>query len=448
MNDALDTICWLLEKARACGADAADAVMFETVDVSTSRRLGKPEGQERSENKALGLRAFIGQQQAIVSGTDIHKDALTELAERAVSMARATPADPDSTLAPASLYSQTIPDLDLCDEVEPSTAWLTEQCKLAEEAALSVKGITNSEGADAQYSRSRISLAIAGGPQIGFAQSYASSHFSVSVSVLAGEGTGMERDYDFTSARHRSDLKDAAGIGLSASERALKRLNPRKVPTCQVPVIFDPRLSRGILGILAGGISGASIARGSSFLKDSLQKKIFPSSIRIVDDPHILRGMGSKPFDAEGVRNSKRALIEDGVLTTWLLDMRSANKLGMISTGHATRGIASPPGPSATNLYMENGSVTPEALVKEIKSGFYVTETFGMGINIVTGDYSQGASGFWIENGVISYPVSEITIAGRLSDMFAHLTPANDLTFRYATNAPTIRIESMTVAGV
>jgi len=448
MSDPLDTLSWLLDKARNFGADAADAVMFETVDASTSRRMRNPEGLERAESKALGLRTFVGSQQAIVSGTDTHKDALTELAERAVAMARATPADPDSTLAPEHLLCREVGDLQLCDNNEPDAAWLSDQCKEAEDAALSVKGITNSEGADAHFSKSRTCLAISNGKGVGFAQSYKSSHFSVSVSVLAGEGTGMERDYEFSSARHRTDLSSARDIGLEASRRTLKRLNPRKVNTCQVPVVFDPRVSRSLVNVLAGAISGGSIARGSSFLKDNLHQPIFADGVMIFDDPHMLRALGSKPFDGEGVKNSKRALIDRGVLTTWLLDMRTANKLKMTTTGHATRGIGAPPSPSCTNLYMDKGTLTPAALMKDIKSGLYVTETFGMGINTVTGDYSQGAAGFWIENGELAYPVSEITIAGQLRDMFRTLTPANDLIFRYPTNAPTVRVETMTIAGV
>lgn len=447
-NDAIDTLNWLIAQAHKSGADAADAVMFETVDISTSRRMKKPEGLERSESKALGLRAFIGQQQAIVSTSDIGKDALNELVERAVAMARVTPADPDSTLAPEAMVIKDIPELDLFDSREPDSQWLSGQCTQAEEAALAVKGITNSEGADANYSRSRISLAIGDGKSVRFAHSYPTSHFSVSVSVLAGEGTGMERDYEFTNSRHRNKLDDAAKVGRIASERALKRLNPRKVATCQVPVVFDPRVSRSLLNILSGSISGSSIARGSSFLKDAMNTRIFPENIVIVDDPHLKGGLGSKPFDAEGVRNGRRSIVENGVLKTWLLDVRTANKLGLSTTGHATRGIASAPSPSSTNLHMEKGRVAPEALIKDIKSGLYLTETFGMGINTVTGDYSQGAAGFWIENGELAYPVSEITIAGQLRDMFAHLTPANDLTFRYATNAPTVRVDGMTIAGV
>jgi len=443
-DHALDTLSRLLDTAHACGADAADAVMFETVDASASQRMGKPEGIERSENRALGLRAFVGQRQAIVSATDTN--ALAELAERAVAMARAAPADPDGTLAPESLIARAIPNLDLFDGDEPDIEWLAGQCRQAEEAALSAEGITNSEGAEAHYSQSRVSLAIAAGRDMRFAHSYQASHFSVSVSVLAGTGTSMQRDYDFTSARHRRDLADAAGVGLNASRRALARLNPRKAATCRVPVVFDPRISRGLLNVLAGSISGTSIARGSSFLKDALHRQIFSKNVMIIDDPHIKGALGSRPFDGEGVKNGRRAIVENGVLTTWLLDMRSANKLKMTTTGHATRGIASPPSPSSSNLYMENGALSPAALMKDI-SGLYVTETFGMGINTTTGDYSQGAAGFWIENGELSYPVAEITIAGHLSDMFKTITPANDLAFRYATNAPTLRVDAMTVAG-
>jgi PmbA protein len=442
-----DTISQLLEKTIRLGATACDVVMFETVDISTSQRMGKPEGLERSESKAIGLRAFKGSQQAIVSGTDTNTDALTELAERAVSMAKATPADLHSTLAPESLFATNIPDLDLCDDHEPDVDWLKQQCKLGEDAALSVEGITNSESADAHYSKSKIHLGIHNGEHIAFENHYASSHFSLSVCVLAGNGTAMQRDYDFTSSRHRSDLQDVTAIGLNAAKRTLERLNPRKVPTCQVPVVFDPRISRGLVSIVANAISGSSIARGSSFLKNALHTQIFPASISIIDNPHIKRGLGSRPFDGEGVRNQKHAIIEDGMLTTWLLDMRTANKLNLTTTGHASRGVSSPPSPASTNLYMKNGKFTPETLIKDIKSGLYVTETFGMGVNIVTGDYSQGAAGFWIENGVIAYPVSEITIAGHMSEMFKSLSAANDLVFRYGTNAPTLRIESMTVAG-
>lgn len=447
MAEPVDTLSRLLDDARAGGATQADAVLFDTTDASASMRLGKPEGLERAESKAVGLRVFIGSQSAIVSGTDTDAVALAELAKRAVAMAKVTPADPDGTLADAALYCKKPLDLELFDAAEPDAAWLSEQCREAEETALAVKGITNSEGADAGYSKSTISLAIHDGKRIAFAESYRSSHFSISVSVLAGEGTQMERDYDYSSTRFRNDLQDADAIGRSAAARALKRMNPRKVASCKVPVVFDPRVSRSLMGALASAISGNAIARGSSFLKDSLHKPVFAENIRIIDDPHIKRGLGSRPFDAEGVKNGRRAIVEGGVLQTWLLDTRTANKLKMQTTGHASRGVAAAPSPSSSNLYMDKGVLTPGELIEDIESGLYLTETFGMGVNTTTGDYSQGAAGFWIERGEIAYPVSEITVAGNLRDMFWRLTAANDLEFRYATNAPTLRVEAMTVAG-
>lgn len=433
----------LLQLAKQNGADAADAIMVENTDLSMSQRMGKPEGVERSESAGVGLRVFVGQSQANVSSTDTSPDSLKELVQRAVSMARLAPPDADSKLATAELFPDFIPELDLVDRDEPTPQWLLEQCAVAEETALAQKGITNSEGANASYSRSRVSLATSNG----FAGSYEGSYFSLSVSVLAGSGTGMERDYDFTAARHRADLRLANEIGESAARRTIARLSPRKVASCQVPVIFDPRMSKSLVSILTGSISGSAIARGSSFLKDDMDKQIFASDVTICDDPHIIRALASRPFDMEGVANKKTTLVDGGVLKTWLLDMRTANKLGLKTTGHATRGMSSPPSPAATNAYMQAGKLSPKELMADIKNGLYLTETFGMGINTVTGDYSQGAAGFWIENGEIAYPVSEITIASNLRDMFLHLTPANDLSFRYSTNAPTIRVENMTIAG-
>ncbi len=443
MTSQNDKLLKLLELAKSQGAQAADGVLVENTDINISQRMGKPEAIERSENSSVGLRVFVGGSQASVSSSDMGAEALNEMVERAVAMARLAPPDTDIQLATADIFPKIIPELDLLDEAEPTPTWLLEQCKIAEDTARSVKGITNSEGADAGYSRSRVCLATSNG----FVAGYDSSFFSVSASVLAGEGTSMERDYDFSSARHMADLRDAEEIGLSAANRAIKRLNPRKVSSCSVPVVFDPRVSKSLLSILTGSISGSSIARGASFLKDEMGKAVFASGISIIDDPHILRGFASKPFDMEGVANKKTALVMDGVLQTWLLDIRTANKLGLKTTGHASRGISSPPSPSSSNSYMEAGKLSPKELMSDIKSGLYLTETFGMGINTVTGDYSQGAAGFWIENGEIAYPVSEITIAGNLRDMFKNLHPANDLSFRYSTNAPTIRVENMTVAG-
>jgi PmbA protein len=439
-----DKLSELLGIAKRCGADFADGVLIATTDLQMTQRMGNPEGIERSESAGLGLRVFVNNSQASVSSTDMSNEAMEEMAQRAVAMAKLAPTDLDSTIAPADFFPKIIPDLDLLDVVEPTPSWLLEQCKIAEDSARSVLGITNSEGADAGYSKSIFSLATSNG----FAGSYASSCFSLSVSVLAGEVTHMERDYDFSAARKRVDLREAQEIGLSAANRAIKRLNPRKVATCQVPVVFDPRVSKSLVSILAGSISGNAIARGASFLKNAMGHDIFASEVSIFDDPHLQRGFASKPFDMEGVENNKRALVTGGVLQTWLLDIRTANKLGLKTTGHAMRGISSPPAPAPTNVYMEAGKFSPQELMADIKNGLYLTETFGMGINTITGDYSQGAAGFWIENGQIAYPVSEITIAGNLKDMFKNLTPANNLVFRYAINAPTVRVENMTVAGV
>ncbi len=344
---------------------------------------------------------------------------------------------------PKNCWRRAIPSLDLEDKTEPSADTLIDWARTVEASALAVPGITNSEGGGASYSRNAIALATSEG----FFGHYAGTNVGIGVAVLGGEGTGMERDYESVSARHSVDLESADAVGRRAGERTIARLNPRKVKTQSVPVLYDPRVSMSLVGHFAGAISGASIARGVSFLKDKMGQEIFAKNIRIVDDPHRIRGLRSKPFDGEGVANKRYDLIDGGVLTTWLLDCASAKQLGLTTTGHAARGVGGPPSPSTTNLYMEAGEATPEALMRDIKDGFYVTELIGMGVNGVTGDYSRGASGFWIENGKLSYPVSEVTIAGNLKDMFRELTPANDLVFRYGSNAPTLRIESMTVAG-
>jgi len=271
--------------------------------------------------------------------------------------------------------------------------------------------------------------------------------YSVSVSAVAGEGVGMERDYDFFSAHHFGDLPTPESIGKSAAERTVKRLNPTKAPTCQVPIIFDRRVSKTILGDFAGAINGSSVARGTSFLKDAMGTDIFASGINIIDDALIKRGMASKPFDGEGLPTGKIELVKDGRLESWVLDLATARQLGLSSNGRASRGTASPPSPSSTNLYMAAGVISPEDMIGEVKDGLYVTELIGMGVNGVTGDYSRGATGFWIKDGVLSHPVNEITITSNLIDMFREATPASDLEFRYGTNAPTLRIDGMTIAG-
>jgi PmbA protein len=447
MTNSIDRLQRVLEQARASGADCADAVVFSTADLSVSWRLGKPEGLERSESQALGLRVFSGAKQAIVSTTDLRDSALAELASRAVSMAKLALPDPDSMLAAREQLATSIPSLDLCDATEPTPAQLEALCAAAEDAARATPGITNSEGAEAHASHSTIALATQRGAAVEFAQAYDSSHFSLSVSVLAGSGTDMERDYDYATARHWAGLPAAETIGHEAAKRTVARLNARKIATCEVPVFFEPRVARGLLGAFASAISGSAVARGASFLKDAMGQAVFAPGITIIDDPWMPRGLASRPFDAEGVATRRMELVQAGRLCSWLLDVRSASKLGLTTLGHATRGVASGPSPSPSNLYIAASTQSPQALLREVGTGFFVTETSGMGVNTVTGDYSQGASGFWVEGGEIAYPVSEVTIAGRLQDMFAGLTAANDLAFRYSSNTPTLRVSRMTVAG-
>ena len=441
---ALDLLLSLIDNARAAGADAADAVLYDAASLSVSQRLGKTETIERSESGDLGLRVFFGQRQALVSSSDRSKDALAALVERAVAMARVVPEDPYCGIADPALLSGVRPELDTCDSAEPTALELVERARETEEAALAVAGVTNSEGADASWSRSRVVLAASNG----FSGGYAVSRSSLSVAVLAGTGTGMERDYDFGSKVYAADLPAPADIGRNAGERAVRRLNPRKVPSQKVPVVFDPRVSRGLLGHLSSAIGGPSIARGTSFLKDRLDQQVFARGVTVIDDPFVRRGLRSRPFDAEGIAVARRTIIEDGRLTTWLLDLRSARQLGLTTTGHASRGTSAPPSPPPANFYMAAGTKTPEHLIGEITEGLYVTEMMGMGVNGLTGDYSRGATGFWIENGQLTYPVSELTVAGNLKDMFLTLEPASNLTFRYGLDAPTVRIDGMTIAGL
>ncbi len=443
VENNLDFLTDLIARAKRAGADAADALFVEGISISHARRLGKLEKLERSEGQDLGLRVFVGKRQAIVSSSDRSARAIAELIERAVAMAKVAPEDPFCGLADAADLARDIPDLDLYDPVEPTPETLVERARAAEETALAVPGITNSEGAEAGWGCSRVALAASNG----FAAAYARSSHSVSVSVLAGSGTAMERDYDFATAVYGTDLESPEVVGRRAAERTLRRLNPRKVETCRCPVIYDPRVSNGLLRHLAGAINGAAIARGTSFLKTKLGQTVFPEAITIIDDPFRRRGLNSKPVDGEGIAPARRAIIDKGVLTTWLLDLRSARQLGLKSTGHAARGTTTPPGPSATNLYMEPGTISRDALIRSVERGLYVTEFIGMGVNNVTGDYSRGAAGFWIENGEITYPVSEITVAGNLLEMFRNITAADDLTFRYGIDAPTIRVDGLTVAG-
>jgi PmbA protein len=442
MSDDIALLQDLIAQARAAGADVADAVLVGGTSLGVQRRLGQTEHVERSEGRDLGLRVFLGNRSAIVSSTTVDPAGFGQLAERAVAMARVVPEDPYGGLAAEAAPADAGP-LDLADTAEPDTEALLARASAAEEAALAVPGINNSEGAEAGYGRAEIVLVTSAG----FAGRFVRTSHSVSATALAGQGTAMQRDYDYSSAVHLAELEDAASIGRSAGDRAIARLNPARPRTAKLPVVYDPRVSGGLVGHLAGAINGASVARGTTFLKDKLGSRIFPSGITIHDDPLRRRGLRSRPFDGEGVPSRKLAIVEDGTLTTWLLDSRSARQLGLTTTGHAARGTGGPPSPSASNLYMAAGPLSPAELMADIKEGLYVTELIGMGVNGVTGDYSRGAAGFMIRDGALAEPVAEITVAGHLLEMFAHLTPANDLRFKRGTDASTVRIEGMTMAG-
>ncbi|WP_287787863.1 TldD/PmbA family protein [Acidiphilium sp.] len=438
----LDLLDALLDAAKRAGADSADALMGSGTSLSVGRRLGKVEEIERAESDTVGLRVFVGSRSAIVSSGAIDPAGFSRLAEQAVAMARVVPEDRFSTIPDAPPPPDSAP-LDMDDPAEPGVEALLARAAAAEEAALAVKGITNSEGAGASWSRSHIALATSRG----FAGAYSRSSHGVSVSPIAGEGVGMQRDYEYSAAVHGADLADPAGLGRAAAERAVSRLDPRRPATAKLPVVYHPRVAGSLLGHFAGAINGAAIARGTSFLKDAMGQAIFAPGISIIDDPLRRRGLRSRSFDGEGQTVSRRALIEDGRLTTWLLDSRSAAQLGLATTGHAARGTSGPPSPAPSNLYMQPGALSPEALIADIGLGLYVIELIGMGVNGITGDYSRGAAGFMIRDGQLAEPVAEVTVAGNLREMFLHLTPANDLEFRRGTDAPTLRIEGMTMAG-
>jgi PmbA protein len=440
---SLDLLADLTARAKKLGADAADAVLIDHVSLSAAWRLGKLERLDRSESGDIGLRALVGKRQAMVSSSDRSPKALADLVERAVAMAKLVPEDPICGLADPSDLARSIPDLDLCDPFEPAPELLTERARECEDAARAHPGITNSEGAEASWGLSR--FAIVG--TNGLARSSQASSFSQAVAVVAGEGSGMERDHDYAVAVYFSDLTSPRATGEEAARRAVARLAPRKMPTARVPVIFEARVARGLLSHLSGAINGAAIARGTSFLKDKMNERVFAPGIEILDDPLRKRGLRSRPCDAEGLPCQARKIIGDGRLATWLLDLRSARQLGLSSTGHASRGTSSAPSPSSSNMWLQAGKQSPAELMADIKEGFLVCELFGMGVNGLTGDYSRGASGFWIENGKPAFPVSEMTVAGNLKEMFLHLTPASDLEMKFGLDSPSVRIEGMTIAG-
>ena len=434
----------LVTAARRAGADAADAIYACNASTNVSVRLGALEDVERSEGEEIGLRVFIGRRSASISASDMNPATLATLVDRCIAMAGQAPEDPYAGLAPEDrLLRKKLPGLDLTDPVEPEPADLRERALIAEEAARAVPGVTNSEGGGAATGRSQMALATSHG----FAGAYAGTSHSTWASVLAGSGADMQRDHASHSVRHIEDLDDAEAVGNRAGHRAVARLHPVKTGSGVMPVIFDPRIGSSLMGHLIGGMVGPAIARRSSFLLESLGEALFDTGVTIIDDPLRPRGLRSRPFDGEGLAVERRALIDKGVLTGWLLDSASARQLGLQPTGHASRGGSGAPGAGVTNVHMEPGKLSPGELMADVKRGLYVTELIGMGVNGVTGDYSRGAAGFLIENGAVGQAVSEITIAGNLKDMFRALVPANDLAFRYGMNVPTIRIDGMTVAG-
>ena len=430
----------LIGRARAAGADQADAVVVRSRSRSASVRNGQVENTQSAESDDFNLRVFVGQKVATVhagQGTDERA-----LAERAVAMARVSPEDPHACLADAEMLATTWPDLDLFDPTEPSAESLIEAATTAEAAALSVPGVASSIGAGAGAGLFGMVLATSDG----FSGAFERSGFSRSVSVIAGEGVKMERDYDFDSRVFFADLDDAEMIGQRAGQRAAARVNPRKVKTgSNVTVVFDPRAARGLIGHLVSAINGASVARKTSFLKDMMGKQVAIKGLTLVDNPFVRRGPGSRPFDGEGVSVGALTMIEDGILQQWYLTTAVGRELGLKSNGRASRGGGV--SPSSTNVIVNPGRQTPQELIASVGNGFYVTELIGQGVNAVTGEYSRGASGFWIENGQLSFAVSEVTIASNLKDMFKRMTFADDIDAKYAIAAPTIAVEGMTLAG-
>jgi PmbA protein len=440
-----DLLAAVVDAAVKAGADAAEAVGAERRSLSVNVRNGELEEVEREESRDLGLRVFIGQRQAVVSGSDFSASARARLVERAVAMARLAPEDPYCGFAPEDrLAKGPYPDLDLFDPAEPSAEQLEDQSREAEVAARAVSGVANSDGGSAGWSDGQWRLYTSAG----FEGHHRASSFSLSASAIAGEGSAMERGGEGRSTRHAGDLPGATSIGALAGKRAVERLGARKIESRTAPVIFENRLAASLLGPLVGAIAGPAVARGVSFLKDKLGQSLFSPDVTITDEPHRVRGLGSAPFDDEGVATTTQSIIDQGVLTTWLLNSASARQLGMAATGHASRGLAGAPGVSTHNLTLKPGQRTQAELMIDAKEGLLVTSMFGPSLNSNTGDWSVGVSGFWFEAGQLAYPVTEITVAGNLIDLYARLIPGSDLEIRGSTNAPSILIDGMAIAGL
>lgn len=434
----------LVALARKRGADAADAALRGEASESVTVRLGQLEDVSRSESEGIGLRVFIGQRSATIQTSDFSENSFAVLVERALEMARRAPEDPYAGLAPEDrLFRGDPPDLDLADPLEPTPQQLRDRAAACEDAARAVAGVTNSDGGSASASRSVSALATSHG----VAKIVEATGHSLSASVVAGQGGAMQTDHAWRSARHAADLPAPDAIGREAGNRAVARLNPGSMASRTVSMVFDPRVGSGIIGHLIAAMNGAAVARKGSFLIGHEDDELFDSALRIVENPHRRRGLASRAIDGEGLPTTPRALLENGRIFGWLTNAAAARQLGAPLTGHAARGTGGGPGISASNVTLEPGDVSPETLISDIKDGLYVTDLFGQGVNLVTGDYSRGAAGFRIVNGQMAGPVAEITIAGHLLAMFRTLTPANDLELRRALDVPTLRVDGMTVAG-
>ncbi|WP_170783091.1 TldD/PmbA family protein [Ruegeria lacuscaerulensis] len=447
MTRALEEISQnLLDAARKAGAEAADAIVLDGSSVSVEVRAGALEHAERSEGTDLGLRVFLGKRQAIVSSSDSRPETLTAMAERAVAMAGEAPEDPFTGLADPDQLAKTwdMQALELFDPTpEPTAEALLQDALAAEAAALAVDGVSQVSDAAAAYGTHRVHLAASNG----FSGGYTRSSRSTSCVAISGEGTGMERDYDGDSRTFQTDLRAPDEIGRTAGERAVQQVGARKPTTGTFPVLFDERISSSLIGHLLGASNGAAIARGASWLSDCLGEQVLPKHISLIEDPHRPRIAGSRPFDAEGLPTRRRAIVENGVLTGWTLDLASARKLDMTSTGNAARGVSGPPSPSNWNLSLTQGDQSRADLLRDMGTGLLATSMIGSTINPNTGDYSRGASGFWVENGEITYPVNECTIAGNLRDMLKRIVPANDARPYLSRVVPSLLIEGMTLAG-
>ncbi|WP_417525234.1 TldD/PmbA family protein [Marinovum sp.] len=436
----------LLDAARKAGAEAADAIALRGTSVTVDVRGGALEQAERSEATDIGLRVLLGRRQANVSASDTRPETLAAMAERAVAMAREAPEDPHVGLAdPAQLASDTdAAALELADPAaEPDPAYLQARACEAEAAAKAVDEVSQVQSASASYSARDIHIAASNG----FDAGYRRTGSSISCVAIAGEGLGMERDYDGDSRTFAADLRSAEDIGRTAGERAVERLSPRKPPTGTYPVLYDERISASLIGHLLSAISGGAIARGSSFLRDALGEQVLPEGLSVIEDPHRPRISGSRPFDAEGLPTQRRAIVDHGVLTGWTLDLATARKLGLESTGNAVRGTSAPPHPSNWNIDLTQGSRSRADLISDMGTGLLVTSMIGSTINPNTGDYSRGASGLWVENGEITHAVNEVTIAGNLRDMLRRIVPANDARPHLSRVVPSLLIEGMTLAG-